>query len=108
MIMKRTEYEAKYPACGVFFEDVYYESIKELLEHEPDAVSCTVARECFAKLDADDIMTNVLEDSYEDAEFDQEGSAELIKFIEVWNEKYKLRYFEETNLKVILLGGAKE
>lgn len=50
----------------------------------------------------DNVLIDIVEDSYEDAELIDEAYREFNEFAKVWNDKYGLKYFVPNNYVVLI------
>lgn len=93
---------------GYGYNEGYFESVDDLLEcckdegiEPPDWVFCCGSID--HKLDADNILDDMLVDAYEDAREALVDEEELYQFIEAWNAKQKVATYYLDYTKVVVL-----
>lgn len=105
--MTLKEYYEVYPDGMLVYNDNYFSDYEDL-EDYCTYNECDVPKyaygtsKCYSEIDIDCAIENAEENAYEDAEFDSTALKELHDFIDKWNEKHKLSYFEEANIVVLL------
>lgn len=100
------EYEEKFDGNMVCYHDEFYSDVYDMLEMLNDSgeelpTYCwgTDRLQCVL---TDNVLSNLTEDTYEDADFDKEAYHEFNEFVEAWNEKYKLIYYTRNNFLVTI------
>ena len=93
---------------GYGYNEGYFESVDDLLQHcedediePPDWVFCCESRE--HKLNADDILDNMLSDAHEDARDCIVDEEELCRFVKEWNAKQTVATYYPDYSKVVIL-----
>lgn len=105
--MTHAEYIEKYPGNMVVFNDEFYSVMEDVLDYcvsygKPYPKYVWGTEKCRAEIDIDNIEEWALSDTFEDAAFDERGTAELQTFLDKWNKKYGLDYFYEDNIVVFV------
>ena len=105
--MTYDEYIEKFKDNMVVFEDNFYSDIEEVLDccdrcDKPYPRYVWGTEKCRAEIDMNNIEEWTLSDTFEDAEFDENGMDELQEFLCEWNKKYGLDYFCENNIAVLV------
>lgn len=100
------EYEEKFKGNMVYYGGEFYFDVDDMLEtlwdREVDLPSyCWGTDEMRCEL-TDNVLDDLTEDTYEDAEFNKEAYRKFNEFAEIWNEKYGLRYFTPNNYVILI------
>ncbi|MGM9543767.1 MAG: hypothetical protein ACI3T9_02160 [Romboutsia timonensis] len=105
--MTYEEYLKEYSGNMLVFGDDFFSEMEDVIDHcecfgieIPKYVWGTYKRR--AEIDVELVEEFTLDDTFEDAEFDKDGINELAEFIEKWNKKYGLDYYEESNIVVFV------